>query len=89
MSEYKDRFIEEYRKYVKRAGAEERLDWMDRRTDFFFAPASTKYHGAVVEGLVMHSLNVYDLLFRPDSLTKRAGTGLRQGFADAGPVKHR
>ena len=36
-----------------------------------------------------HALNVYDLLFRPESLTKRAGTGLRQGFADAGPVKYR
>ncbi len=34
-----------------------------------------------------HALNVYDLLFRPESLTKRAGTGLRQGFADAGPVR--
>ena len=36
-----------------------------------------------------HALNVYDLLFRPDSLTKRAGTGLRQGFADKGPVRPR
>ena len=36
-----------------------------------------------------HAVNVYDLLFRPESLTKRAGTGLRQGFADAGPVKMR
>ena len=36
-----------------------------------------------------HALNVYDLLFRPESLTKRAGTGLRQGFADKGPVKYR
>ncbi|MBR2348674.1 MAG: riboflavin synthase [Candidatus Methanomethylophilaceae archaeon] len=36
-----------------------------------------------------HAINVYDLLFRPDSLTKRAGTGLRQGFADAGPVMQR
>ncbi len=36
-----------------------------------------------------HALNVYDLLFRPESLTKRAGTGLRQGFADAGPVRTR
>ncbi len=62
MSELKDRFIKEYRTYVKRAGAEELLDWLDRRTDFFFAPASTKYHGAVTEGLVMHSLNVFDLL---------------------------
>ena len=36
-----------------------------------------------------HALNVYDLLFRPESLTKRAGTGLRQGFADKGPVSYR
>ncbi len=36
-----------------------------------------------------HAVNVYDLLFRPESLTRRAGTGLRQGFADAGPVKMR
>ena len=36
-----------------------------------------------------HALNVYDLLFRPESLTKRAGTGLRQGFADARPVKQK
>lgn len=36
-----------------------------------------------------HAVNVYDLLFRPESLTKRAGTGLRQGFRDAGPVRQR
>ena len=36
-----------------------------------------------------HAVNVYDLLFRPESLTKRAGTGLRQGFADAGPVRQK
>ncbi len=36
-----------------------------------------------------HAINAYDLLFRPDSLTRRAGTVLRQGFADAGPVRYR
>lgn len=36
-----------------------------------------------------HAINVYDMLFRPESLTKRAGTGLRQGFADKGPVLQR
>ena len=36
-----------------------------------------------------HAINVYDLLFRPESLTKRAGTGLRQGFRDAGPIRQR
>jgi riboflavin synthase len=34
-----------------------------------------------------HALNVIDLLFKPDSLTKNAGKGLRQGFEDAGSLK--
>jgi riboflavin synthase len=33
-----------------------------------------------------HAVNTYDLLFRPDRLTKSAGTGQRQGFPDAGPA---
>ncbi len=34
-----------------------------------------------------HALNVIDLLFHPDNLTKQAGKGLREGFEDAGPVR--
>lgn len=34
-----------------------------------------------------HAVNVYDLLFRPENLTRNAGTGQRQGFADEGPVR--
>ncbi|MDR0523747.1 MAG: riboflavin synthase [Candidatus Methanoplasma sp.] len=34
-----------------------------------------------------HAVNAYDLLFRPESLTRRAGTGQRQGFEDEGPVR--
>jgi riboflavin synthase len=33
-----------------------------------------------------HALNVIDLLFHPDRLTKQAGKGLRQGFDDAGSL---
>ena len=33
-----------------------------------------------------HAINTYDLLFRPDRMTKQAGTGQRQGFADAGGI---
>ena len=33
-----------------------------------------------------HAINAYDLIFRPEELTKNAGKGLRQGFEDAGPV---
>ncbi len=31
-----------------------------------------------------HAINTYDLLFRPQRLTRAAGTGQRQGFEDAG-----
>ena len=34
-----------------------------------------------------HAINAYTLLFRPHDLARRAGEGLRQGFADAGPVR--
>jgi len=61
-SEYKTRFVSIYTKNIKRAGADKLLEWMDNRTDFFTAPASTRYHGACKEGLVIHSLNVYDIL---------------------------
>ena len=37
------------------------LAWLDT-TDFFRAPASTRFHGACESGLVMHSLNVYRAL---------------------------
>jgi riboflavin synthase len=33
-----------------------------------------------------HAVNAYDLLFRPESLSKNAGKGLRQGFDDVGPI---
>jgi len=36
-----------------------------------------------------HAINVYDLLFRPERLRRNAGTGQRQGFADAGPIRSR
>ena len=36
-----------------------------------------------------HAVNAYNLIFRPDVLTRKAGTGQRQGFADAKPVRYR
>lgn len=58
---YKEDFIKIFQENVSRAGAKELLDWL-QKTDFFTAPASTKYHCACSEGLVMHSLSVYDVL---------------------------
>jgi riboflavin synthase len=34
-----------------------------------------------------HALNAYRLLFRPRDLQRNAGSGLRQGFVDAGAVR--
>lgn len=46
---------------IHRDGIEDLLKWLDD-TDFYTAPASTKYHGAFEGGLVNHSLNVYSQL---------------------------
>lgn len=34
-----------------------------------------------------HAINALDLLFKPENLIKKAGTGQREGFEDAGPLK--
>ena len=59
--DYKSEFLEIFNTYVTRPGAQRMLEWLER-TDFFTAPASTRYHGACEYGLVMHSLNVYNVL---------------------------
>lgn len=46
---------------VKREGIEDLISWLDR-TDFKYAPASTKYHSNIKGGLMEHSLNVYYIL---------------------------
>lgn len=57
----KDRFIEIYTENIKREGAEELLKMLVN-SDFFTAPASTRYHMACNGGLVRHSVNVYERL---------------------------
>lgn len=57
----KDKFIEAYTQAITRQGANELLDWM-MKTDFFTAPASSKFHSAYEGGLCEHSLNVYNAM---------------------------
>ena len=59
--DYKSEILEIFDRCVTRNGKERLLDWLCG-TDFFVAPASTRFHGACECGLVMHSLNVYHLL---------------------------
>lgn len=56
-------FKEIYQKYIKRGGSEELLAWLES-TDFFEAPASTKYHESYAGGLAEHSVNVFHELAR-------------------------
>ena len=55
-------FLDGWQQHVTRPGSEKLLDWADKKTDFFTAPASTRFHGACEGGLCMHSLNVYHAL---------------------------
>ena len=57
-----EEFLQIFRQHVTRPGSEKLLDWLDKKTDFFTAPASTRFHGACEGGLCMHSLNVYHAL---------------------------
>ena len=57
-----ERFLEIYNEKITREGADKLLDFLLNGSDFFTAPASTRYHGACEGGLVQHSLNVYDCL---------------------------
>ena len=59
----KDKFIELYSSYIKRPGASELLKWIEN-SDFFTAPASTRYHEVYEGGLCEHSVHVFDELVR-------------------------
>ncbi|MGL5972707.1 MAG: HD domain-containing protein [Oscillospiraceae bacterium] len=59
----KDKFIQIYEEFIKREGADELLDYLtSSKSDFFTAPASSKFHGSYEGGLCEHSLNVYECL---------------------------
>ena len=47
---------------VQRAGMPKLINYIKEGTDFYKAPASTRYHLACDGGLLQHSLNVYDCL---------------------------
>lgn len=58
----KEQFIQIYKESIKREGADQLLDYLENHSDFFTAPASTRYHLAFEGGLVTHSVNVYECL---------------------------
>lgn len=57
------KFIDIYNKNITRDGADKFLEYlMSKSSDFFTAPASTRFHGSYEGGLLEHSLNVYECL---------------------------
>ena len=71
----KERFIEIYNSKIKRDGADKLLDYLLNSSDFFVAPASSRFHSAYEGGLLDHSLNVYDCLvdYLNSDFAKKAG----------------
>lgn len=59
--DYREKFLDIYQTHIRRAGAQELLAWLSH-TDFFTAPASTRYHCACKGGLVQHSVSVYETM---------------------------
>ena len=63
LEQNQERFIQIFNQNVKREGAENLLDWLIN-SDFFTAPASSKFHSAYEGGLCEHSLKVFDRYVR-------------------------
>ena len=61
LTDYKEQFLRIYKENITRPGSAELLEWL-LKTDFFVAPASTKFHCACEGGLVQHSVSVYEVL---------------------------
>lgn len=57
----KEKFIKIYKENISREGSDKLLEFLEN-SDFFSAPASTRFHGAYEGGLLRHSLNVYECL---------------------------
>jgi len=55
-----EEFIKIFKENIQREGADKLLEYlMSTQSDFFIAPASTRFHGSYEGGLLEHSLNVY------------------------------
>ena len=65
--------MKEYEKLLMRTGRDgvENLIAYIRASDFYTAPASTKFHGSFMGGLLHHSLEVFR------NLDKKTGSRLR------------
>ncbi len=59
----KGKFLELVKDYIHRKDIDRLLEWLDT-TDWYDAPASTKFHLSCKGGLLEHSINVFERLKR-------------------------
>lgn len=60
---HKDDFVQIFKEHIQREGSDKLLEYLlSPQSDFFTAPASTRFHGSYKGGLLEHSLNVYECL---------------------------
>lgn len=78
----KQEFLDIYRQNITREGSDKLLEYLlSDQSDFFTAPASTRFHGSYAGGLLEHSLNVYHCL--KDYLSReRAKTVYRMNYSE-------
>lgn len=69
---YKELILVELRK-IKREGIENLIDFLENKSDYFRAPASTRFHGCEIGDLARHSYQVFLLL---EEKNKRYKLGL-------------
>lgn len=58
-AELKNEFLSLYKANISRDGADKLLDFLLFKSDFFEAPASTRFHSAYAGGLCDHSVKTY------------------------------
>ena len=83
----KDDFLKIYTDNIHREGDDKLLEWLEK-SDFFTAPASTRFHSCHAGGLCEHSVNVYHRLheivgYEPSSSSNRE-TDLEEATAVCG-----
>ena len=61
VKENKEKFKKICGQWIKRNGLQELLEWLEE-TDFYEAPASTRFHLMCEGGLCQHSINVFNRL---------------------------
>lgn len=72
-------FINAAETHIHCDGITELINWLDTSTDFFTAPASTRFHSSHPGGLSHHSINVYTQLvkiYTGDTALRKALDGI-------------